>query len=131
MHTKIKDGYNNLAIEREKLTKVQREKGDIGTERLKSWPLFNAACVIAESYQSDVRKKLKLEIAVGHLNDAKSEMSQYGIRSDNFLTIEKSLKLIIDTIGELVVATYKVKMSALREDEIGYEAIPVNPSRSS
>lgn len=125
MDAKIKDGFTALAKERETLTKLLNDKGDIGTKRLKWWPLFNTTCVIAATYSTDKRKKLKLEIASGYLNDAKSEMEQYGIGHFDFLNLEKALKAVMNTINKLTIEKYKSSVSEVREEVIGSGVEPM------
>ena len=102
MHAEIEEGFARLAEERKKITQRLNEIGDIGTTRLKCWPLFNTSCVIAEAYQSDVRKHLKLKIAVDYLNDAKNEMKEYNIPQDDFYKLEIALKDVINAIDTSV-----------------------------
>ncbi len=102
MDSSIADGFERLAEERKSITQRLKEIGDIGTMQLKSWPLFNTSCVIAEAYRSDVRKKLKLEIAVGFLNNAKDEMKDYNISQDDFCKVETALKALINAIDQSV-----------------------------
>jgi len=119
MHAEIKEGFASLARERKRLTNVLLDEiGDIGTKRLKSWPLFNTTCVIAEAYRSDVRKKLKLEMASDYLMDAKREVKEYNISQDNFLKVETALQSVIKTIGQLVIGDYKSSVLNMG-DEVG------------
>ena len=114
MHTDIKQCFEHLTKEREKLTQRLNDKKDVGTQRLKNWLLFNTNCVIAENYDSDVRKKLKLNIAINFLNEAKDEMKQYGIGHDEFKPIEQAMKKVIDTINKLVSVQYKSTVSGMK-----------------
>lgn len=126
MHAEIKDGFVRLAKERETLIKVLNDQEDIGTKRLEFWPLFNTACVIAENYHSDVRKKLKLEMALGYLENAKTEMEKYGVFQEDFLKVENALRVIINTIGKVVMSKYKARVSEVRDSaaELGVSFSP-------
>ena len=95
MDSSIADGFERLAEERKNITQRLKEIGDIGT-------MFNTSCVIAEAYRSDVRKKLKLQIAVGFLNNAKDEMKDYNISQDDFCKVETALKALINAIDQSV-----------------------------
>jgi len=124
MHAEIKDGFDSLAKERAQLIKVLNDKGEIGTKRLESWLLFNTTCVIAEGYASNDRKKLKLEMAAGYLEKAKSEMEQYGIQHKDCLNIENALTAVIKTISKLTIGKYKSTVSEVRDGAVGSVVSP-------
>ncbi len=109
----IKDGFNNLTKERKKLTVVLHEKIDVGSRCLKFWNLFVAECTIAESYQSDDRKELKLKLATRHLDVAKNDVLPYGVNNNAFLMVEEALKSVINSITKLNASAEKYKEHSL------------------
>ncbi len=115
MDPAIKKEFGKLEEQRDKLTKFLNDKGDVEAKRLKSWPLFNTSCVIAENYDSDKRRKLKLEIAVGFLTEAKEELKKFGIQSNAFHDLEKAIQSIIDKIDNMTsVQKYKSLVNEMK-----------------